>query len=224
MENIRPLTVKIFRDSLGPDIDLEAIESGVSTLQEVAACLRVVSSGSRAYLPDSEEYYIRADILKPKAFGADLGIVATRRALLTAENLDKNRNVKSYRLRDKTANIGLSFNVNSIKAPKLALVRVDEVTESVQAEQTTTHELAHLLNVKKEGANHDHQGHCTDRQCVMSEEVYISKETGEFIVPDKFCTECKTQVRENAFTLRDIKAHKRVSDRRRAKLLLPKSM
>lgn len=208
MPETRPLTVKVFQDTLGPKIPFDTVAAGFDIFQEVTPCVELNLSTMRVHIPEGEEHYIRTDVYEPKPFGADLGIFVTRRSLVTYEDLDKNGQMLKRRNRGGNAYItaGVAINGSTLRKPKLAMVSVGEDPYDLSVAAATAHELGHLVNVKKAGETYDGDAHCTDDDCLMGP-VITKGET----IKHSFCTECKQQVAVNAGILRDIKASKLVS-------------
>lgn len=212
MEMVRPLTVKIFQDSISPAKSLEPVEIGIDVFREAGAAVDIHSAGMKMYVPDSREQYIRADCFRPKSIGADLGILVTRRALLSRENVDEYGRVLSYANKDGSETAGIAINGQSLRRQKFALVCAGDDPTDLTVASTVTHELAHLVNVKAYGEAHD-DGHCVTDCCVMNESV----DDNNYVKWD-FCWECKPQVVEHVSILRKIKSNLRVSDKHAAKL------
>jgi hypothetical protein len=211
--DVRPLSIKIFQDSISPAKSLEPIEIGIDVFRETAPAIDVHSTTSKIYVPDSAERYIRTDCVEPKQLGVDLGILVTRRALLTRENVDKYGGVRSYTNKDGSITAGIAINGLSLRRQKLAIVWAGDDPTDLSVSSTVTHELAHLVNVKAYGEAHD-DGHCVTEGCVMGESV----SDGNYVSWD-FCWECKPQVAEHVSILSKIKSNLRVSEKRAAKLV-----
>lgn len=217
MEVIRPLTLRVFRDTRGTDIPLDAVEEGIEWVRTLIPFIRISRIGLSMHVPESEEEYIRTDLFKPQPFGADLGILATKRALVDEEHVGKDGKVRSHRDNNGLILSGVALNGGVLKQPKLAIVRVsDENPIDSAVISTTAHEITHLFNVKTEGLKHDGDGHCLDPSCLMTETFDNNDE--KIILQDEFCDECSTQLHENALTLRRIKAKLPVKASQRAKL------
>lgn len=192
MKASESLQVQIFQDTIGGAVNTETIEHGAEIFRAQGVALDIVNKGRKLCIPQGEEKYILTDMVDPRPFGSDLGVLVTRRALLSADNLDKNGNVHRYREPDGTFTIGMAYNGTARIGARLAIVYAgDDATPAEQAE-TTAHELGHLISVKTSGETYDGDSHCVDEQCIMFD---VTNDEG---VQMDFCTECNEQIQANA--------------------------
>lgn len=210
------LSVEIFRDERCEENNVSKIGHGIEYVNTLSdERLDIIESSRRLRFSGPSE---TLDVTRVRLSQqrADLNIIATDRKLLTPSEANRH-----------TETLGVAIGANIPRLGRLAFV---STMENKAVASTTAHELAHLLNLKKEGDRHDGAGHCDLENCFMhkinagiitrSERVtqrglkavlernglraaeYRQVSTSS---SNSFCDECVPQISKNTYFLQEFK-------------------
>jgi hypothetical protein len=154
------LTVEVFRDIALDRLDVAPVEAAIGYLNVVSEEAFCIAGAKRALnIGSAERGYVDPSMVRWPRFGADINIVATSVPVFALTEAEKQMRPED-RFKSAQRTIGVAVGVR-----RVCVINVAVFSEMVS--QAVTHEVGHLLQLKKRGETWDKAGHCLKETCVM---------------------------------------------------------
>lgn len=155
------LTVEIFRDTTLDRLDVAPVEAAIGYLNVISEGALSIAGAKRALnIGSAGRGYVDPSMVRWPRFGADINIVATSAPVFSLTEAEK-RMRPEERLESVQRTIGVAMSIC-----RVCVINVAGFSEVVS--QAVTHEVGHLLQLKKRGETWDKASHCLNETCVMS--------------------------------------------------------
>jgi hypothetical protein len=192
----RPLSVHIYRDSISPNMSIDAGWQGVELVGDIAPWVQVTEHDQSINLASSVVGCVATDSFPERGYRGDMNLILTERTIISPDTvrvrwslLRKQATPDSY--------IGWSGFHNRVNSTRVALVNTVEIT---RPDHTVAHEIGHLLGLwmQKEDLHCD----SVEDNCVGLAALTEEPEPND----TDFCHDCTEELFTHATLLRHAKS------------------